>query len=70
MSKASILKGLSTVCNVLGAASGLSTVAGFLPPKYAGIAVVVLVAAQELHKAALAIGDQIDDGQANGSFKA
>jgi hypothetical protein len=69
MNKAAILKGLSTFSNIVSALTGASALFGFLPAQYAGAAVAGLAIAHELQKAAVAIGDQLDDGQANGSFK-
>lgn len=69
MNKQTILHWLSLVGKVLSVAGGLASYANFIPPKYAPIAVAAFGVSSILKDAVNRIGDLLDDGQANQSFR-
>jgi hypothetical protein len=67
--KAKFLRGVSAVITATGVVSAAASYAGLLPPQYQAIGVGVSLGAIALKDALIALGDRVDDGQANGSFK-
>lgn len=69
MNKALILKVLSATGTVLGTAGGIAAYNDILPQKWLPYAVVLGTVSVSLHKVVTTLGDLLDDGQLNDSFK-
>lgn len=69
MTKANVLKWLLFAAKYLALASGGASVVGYLPAKWTPYAVLVFGILSVMHDAVIHIGDLVDDGQANDSFK-
>jgi|GEM_PF-4294476 len=67
--KSKILHGLSYIALATGSAGALANVAGFLPASAAAYVTLAIAVGAILHKAAIDLGDVVDDGKTNGSFK-
>jgi len=64
-----VLKWLALVVKGLSVVAGLAAYADALPPKWAGIAVLAFGFASILKDAVNRVGDLLDDGTINNSFK-
>lgn len=69
MNKQDILKWLSLAGKGLSVVAGLAAYANFIPPKWAPLAVLAFGVSSILKDTVNRIGDFLDDGQANQSFK-
>ena len=63
------LKVVSIIGKILSLIAGLSAYAGMIPEKWGGIAIIVFGIASVLKDAVNRIGDYLDDGKPNDSFK-
>lgn len=63
------LKVLSWIGKVAGLVAGCAAYANMIPAKYAGLGVIVFGLASILKDTVNRIGDFLDDGQYNQSFK-
>ena len=69
MNKQDTLKWLSLAGKGLSVVAGLAAYANFIPPKYAPLAVVAFGISSILKDSVNRIGDLLDDGEANQSFR-
>lgn len=60
---------LTTAAKILAVISGASAYADMIPPKFAIPAAIVFAAASTLKDLVRTVGDLLDDGQRNNSFK-
>lgn len=63
------LKVTTIVVKVLSLLTGLAAYSDIIPAKFAPVAVIVFGVASTFKDAFTKLGDLLDDGQANGSFK-
>lgn len=63
------LKIISLVAKIFSIIGGLTAYAGMIPEKWGHIAILVFGIASVLHHTVVQIGDLIDDGKDNDSFK-
>lgn len=63
------LKWIGIVVKVLSLAVGLSSYTNLIPAKWLPVAVIVFGVASVLKDAAIHLGDLLDDGVQNNSFK-
>lgn len=69
MNKQDVLKWLSLAGKGLSLLTGLAAWANYIPPKYAALAILAFGIASILKDTVNRIGDLVDDGIANNSFK-
>ena len=63
------LKVVTTLVKVASVVAGLSAYSDLIPAKYAGVAVIAFGLASILKDMFVKVGDLLDDGKANDSFK-
>ena len=63
------MKTLTTIIKILSVASGGAAYFGWLPEKYLVIAGLVFACASTLKDMLVKVGDYLDNGQMDGSFK-
>ena len=63
------MKTLTTIIKVLSVASGGAAYFGWLPEKYLVVAGLVFASASTAKDLLVKVGDYMDDGQINNSFK-